>query len=429
MKVIIASNFLLPFLFPLLSPVAATEAGANRAESPLLRGVPPPVVDSPLALGLRLGINPRDILTCLRSRDKGGCDASDISDGEHCTWCSSETLGTSFCTVPDVGDAMKQFVQDLDCNDGGEGDGDGDGDSVESVGAGINPEDLLTCLKSTDKAECDATGTSVDDHCAWCSSDTLRMSFCTTPDVEVMMKQFVKDIDCDSDGDSNFVVTGLHPREILTCFKSADKDGCDATDTSDGGKCAWCSSETLGMSFCTTADAGDSMKQFVQDIDCDSDKDSEIEAEFIGTDINPEDILTCLQSSNKDGCDTTGTSDGGHCAWCSSETWGMSFCTTLDAGDSMKQFIQDIDCDSNADFIDMDFDPQEILTCFQSPNKNGCHATYTSEGGHCTWCSSESLGMSFCFSDVGDTVKQFVQDIHCDSTNMFVDLYTNSQTF
>uniref|UniRef100_A0A7S4KAQ6 Uncharacterized protein n=1 Tax=Odontella aurita TaxID=265563 RepID=A0A7S4KAQ6_9STRA len=131
---------------------------------------------------------------------------------------------------------------------------------------------------------------------------------------------------------------------------AADKIGCDGTETSDGDHCSWCSSDMLQKSFCTTADAGDAMKQFIQDLECDSDSGDESPIEVVkDVGINPGDMMKCIRIDDKDGCGATAISDEEHCVWCTSDRLEQKFCVIPEAADGMKRFIQDLECGDSAE--------------------------------------------------------------------------------
>ena len=57
-----------------------------------------------------------DLMKCAQAgASSDECTATTISDGEHCKFCSSDSLGQAICTTSQASQAMKQFLPDLDC--------------------------------------------------------------------------------------------------------------------------------------------------------------------------------------------------------------------------------------------------------------------------------------------------------------------------
>ena len=109
---------------------------------------------------------------------------------------------------------------------------------------------------------------------------------------------------------------------------AASEDVCDATKSSDGSSCVWCSMNSFGM--CVSQTQAEAMKKAIPNLQCDSagdddddDDDAAIDDDATGNDDDstadddavPDDYWKCMKDYN-DAKDCSGAG----CTWCVSSS-------------------------------------------------------------------------------------------------------------
>ena len=372
-----------------------------------------------------------DLMKCAQAGASADeCTSTHISDGS-CRFCTSDSLGQAVCTTSQAADAMKQFLPDLDC---------GDSDAslsfaaaaatakelkkkaaktetdelsrlifLSAIGPAQGPvSGITTCAQNAASPDqCAATEVSDGSDCVFCTSDSVQQSICTTESASEMLKQLLPDLDCGSD-DSTAPTVKDNIQDLLLCAQSgASPDQCASTEMSDGEHCVMCKSASVSQDLCTTPSASTMMKQFIPDLQCGSETSSGSSTgdhtDAAAIDDSIQDIMTCAQASTSaDNCRSTSVSDGSDCLFCTSESLRTSVCTTSEASEMIKGFVQDVKCGGDANRLrGGKTDNEGILDLVMSSCilSSGLDDEKCSEAGEdCVWCPSLAGNYGVCLS-------------------------------
>ena len=386
-----------------------------------------------------------DLMKCAQAGASADqCTHTTISGGESCRFCTSDSLGQAVCTTAQASDAMKQFLPDLDCGDaslsfaaaaatakelkkkaaGTESETDELSRLIFLSAVGVTAQDpfsdIMTCAQSSASPDqCAATEVSDGSDCVFCTSDSVQQSICTTESASEMLKQLLPDLDCGTDGeggepadDSTAPTVKDNIQDLLLCAQSgASPDQCASAEMSDGEHCVMCKSASVSQDLCTTPSASTMMKQFIADLQCGSESSSGSSTgdhtDAAAVDDSIQDIMTCAQASTSaDNCRSTSVSDGSDCLFCKSESLRTSVCTTSEASEMIKGFVQDVKCSGDANRLrgekNMDNKgTEDILDRFPSSciSSSGLDDEKCSEAGEdCVWCPSLAGNYGMCLS-------------------------------
>lgn len=380
-----------------------------------------------------------DLMKCAQAgASSDECTATSISGGEHCKFCSSDSLGQAICTTSQASQAMKQFLPDLDC--GADSTAQDVGEKAESTddlsrliflsAIGVTAQDpfsdIMTCAQnSASPDQCTATEVSDGSDCVFCTSDSVQQSICTTESASEMIKQLLPDLDCGSDADADDKKAAKDStssptikdniQDLLLCAQSgASADQCSSTEMSDGENCVMCKSASVQQDLCTTPSASSMMKQFVPDLKCGSDTADTTTTDGKAKraiDDSIQDIMTCAQASTSaDNCQSTSISDGSDCLFCTSHSLRTSVCTTPEASEMIKGFVQDVKCSGDANGLRggkaagkdnegiLDIIPSSCIPSSGLDNEACSEAKDSSTGEDCVWCPSLAGNYGMCLS-------------------------------
>mmetsp|Transcript_12097 Transcript_12097/g.26175 ORF Transcript_12097/g.26175 Transcript_12097/m.26175 type:complete len:420 (+) Transcript_12097:188-1447(+) len=369
-----------------------------------------------------------DLMKCAQAgASPDQCTSTSMADGESCVFCTSPSLGQSVCTTPQISDAAKQFLPDLDCGDSmNEQEENEEGGTTGGLDDPFS--DILLCAQqSGDEDQCTSTETSDGGDCVYCTSASVQQPVCTTESASQMMKQLLPDLDCGGDVATNTAAEVEEEREeekeqpslrdniqdLLLCVQSgASPQQCTSTEMSDGEHCVFCKSSSVKQDVCTTPSASSIMKQVIPNLDCGGDDASSAaaDAETVDESIQDtfQDIVTCAQASTSaDACGSTTMSDGEGCLFCTSDSIRQSICTTPTASEAIKQLVQDFKCgDSRLRGKTQTHAAEEMLdlipsSCIPSSglDDEACsEAKDAATGEDCIWCPSLAGNYGICLS-------------------------------
>jgi hypothetical protein len=379
-----------------------------------------------------------DLMKCAQAgASSDECTSTTISGGEHCKFCSSDSLGQALCVTPQFASQASQFLPDLDCG--------ADSATVQEVGEkavstdelsrliflsaiGVNAQDpfsdIMTCAQnSASPDQCTATEVSDGSDCVFCTSDSVQQSICTTESASEMIKQLLPDLDCgsgdDADEEKSTKDSTSSPtvkdniQDLLLCAQSgASADQCASTEMSDGEHCVMCKSASVQQDLCTTPTASSMMKQFIPDLKCGSDTAATAgDKSTSAVEDSIQDIMTCAQASTSaDNCQSTSTSDGSECLFCTSHSLRTSVCATPEAAEMIKGFVQDVKCSDDANGLRggkaagkdkegiLDLIPSSCIPSSGLDNEACSEAKDSSTGEDCVWCPSLAGNYGMCLS-------------------------------
>jgi len=373
-----------------------------------------------------------DLMKCAQAgASSDECTSTTISDGESCKFCSSDSLGQAICTTAQASQAMKQFLPDLDCG----ADSAQESDAVEASAPDESDElsrliflsaigvtaqdpfsDIMTCAQnSASPDQCAATEVSDGSKCVFCTSDSVQQSLCTTESASETIKQLLPDLHCGNYGETAPATVKDSIQDILLCAQSgASADQCKSAEMSDGEHCVMCKSASLQQDVCTTPSVADATKQFIPDLQCGSDTSgAAVTDDRTGgaVDDSIQDVMTCAQaSSSADSCRSTSISDGSDCVFCTSHSLRTSVCTTAEASEMIKGFVQDVKCSGDVNGIRggkasgkdtegiLDLIPSSCIPRSGLDDEACSEAKDSSTGEDCVWCPSLAGNYGMCLS-------------------------------
>uniref|UniRef100_A0A7S0ALK1 Uncharacterized protein n=1 Tax=Minutocellus polymorphus TaxID=265543 RepID=A0A7S0ALK1_9STRA len=373
-----------------------------------------------------------DLMKCAQAgATSDQCTSTSISDGESCKFCTSDSLGQAICTTSQASQAMKQFLPDLDCGDTSlavaaeepkKAETDGLSRLIFLSAIGVTAQDpfsdIMACAQSSASPDqCAATEVSDGSECVFCTSDSVQQSICTTESASEMLKQLLPDLDCGGDEAEDSTPTIKDSiQDLLLCAQSgANADQCASAEMSDGEHCVMCKSASVSQDLCTTPSASAMMKQFIPDLQCGSDASSTTstgDQTDIAVNDSIQDIMMCAQASTSaDNCKSTSISDGSDCFFCTSESLRTSVCTTSEASEMIKGFVQDVKCSGDANRLRggkikgkkgdegiLDLIPSSCIPSSGLDDEACSEAKDSSTGDDCVWCPSLAGNYGMCLS-------------------------------